>query len=60
MSEARLQPVLVAGKCIGHVVRSARGAVAYDAKDAQLGTYATAERAIDAIARHTAETGKRD
>ena len=60
MNEPRIQPVMAGGRCIGHVVRSARGAVAYDAKDAQIGTYATAEQAIDAIARHTAEAGKRD
>jgi hypothetical protein len=60
MNEPRMQPVLISGRCVGHVVRSARGAVAYGAKDTQLGTYATAEQAIDAITKRTAETGKGD
>jgi hypothetical protein len=58
--EPRMQPVMAGGRCIGHVVRSARGAVAYEAKDAQIGTYSTPELAIDAITRHTAAAGKGD
>jgi hypothetical protein len=61
MSEpARLTPIMAGGRCIGHVVRSARGAVACDAKDAQIGTYSTAELAIDAITRRTVGAGKGD
>jgi hypothetical protein len=60
MNEPRMRPVMAGGRCIGHVVRSARRAVAYDAKDAQIGTYSTPELAIDAITRRTAEAGKGD
>lgn len=60
MNEPRIQPVTAGGKCIGHVMRSARGFIAYDGKYVQVGTFSTAELAIDAIARRTAEAGKRD
>jgi hypothetical protein len=60
MNEPRVQPVLAGGRCIGHVVRSPRGSIAYDAKDAQIGTYSTPEQAIDAISKRTAEAGQRE
>jgi hypothetical protein len=57
---ASLQPVMAGGRCIGHVVRTARGEIAYDAKGALLGTYSTPEQAIDAISKRTAGAGKRE
>ena len=51
MTEARLQPILVDGRCVGHTLASSRGYRAFDAKDNELGTFSTAEAAIDAIAQ---------
>jgi hypothetical protein len=42
--------VQVGGRCIGCYIASARGFIAYDGKRAQIGTYATVERAIAAVA----------
>jgi len=42
--------VQVGGRCVGYVVQSSRGYVARDGKNAQVGTYATVERAIAAVA----------
>lgn len=42
--------VQVGGRCVGYVIQSSRGYVARDARDIQVGTYATVERAIAAVA----------
>ena len=42
--------VTAGGKRIGHVVQSSRGFAAHDARNVQVGTYATVERAIAAVA----------
>jgi len=49
MTAAALQPVIAGGKCIGHVLRTARGARAFDRNDVEIGTFASAEQAIAAI-----------
>jgi hypothetical protein len=48
--EPRMRPVMAGGRCLGHVISSARGYAAHDAKDALIGTYASAEQAIAAVA----------
>jgi hypothetical protein len=55
VSEPRIQPVTSGGRCIGHIIRSARGSIAYDARDVQIGTYRTSEDAVAAISKHAGE-----
>jgi hypothetical protein len=50
MTEPRIQPLMAGGKCLGHIIRSARGYRAFDAKNVQIGTYRTAEEATAAVA----------
>ena len=49
MTEPRIQPLMAGGKCLGHIIRSARGVRAFDHNDVELGTFASAEQAISAI-----------
>jgi hypothetical protein len=50
VNEPRIQPLMAGGKCLGHIIRSARGVRAFDRNDVEIGTFATVERAIDAVA----------
>jgi hypothetical protein len=59
--ETRFRPVLSGrGRCVGHIIASARGWRAYDRRDALLGYYATESEAADALIARSGAEGSHD
>jgi hypothetical protein len=46
---ARVRPVFVGHRCVGHTLRHARGFDAYDSENQLVGTYDRASTAVDAL-----------
>jgi hypothetical protein len=41
-----LRPVVIGHRCVGHVIETFKGHVAYDSRDKAIGVYPDAERAV--------------
>jgi hypothetical protein len=60
VTEPRIQPLMAGGRCVGMIMRTARGVRAFDGNDVEIGTYATAELAIGAITERARIGEKRE
>jgi hypothetical protein len=60
MTEPRIQPLMAGGRCVGTIIRTARGVRAFDGNEVEIGTFSTAEAAIGAITERARIGEKRE
>jgi hypothetical protein len=46
-----LIPIIIGGRCLGHILGSARGYRLFDHNDVELGTFPTKEAAVAGLSR---------